>query len=253
MADDSVPPAPPSDLFYVVRRPWQWVMEEIKEEGMREGEESTELPSAKQPAIMTPQTSARRGSRRFRRDPTLHPSTMKLERIDPATGDVVWAVHGTSSALDGMGDKDELVRTLQRCRCEEEHICPPSVLLSWDVTYDECCNVVGEELPVLPTNPNGFAVLKEPMGSQGRGIFFVRTADEIHSVIHEHHEKAMKESEVLDKLIANKGRIPSWGECIVVVLVAHRLRYLLVSHTSSPSSRGPSGSVGPRRSKIPHS
>ncbi len=54
------------------------------------------------------------------------------------------------------------------------------------------------------------AVLKEPMGSRGTGVFFVKDADEIHKIIEEHRQRAVSEQGFLDNLIAQKGRIPSW-------------------------------------------
>ena len=54
------------------------------------------------------------------------------------------------------------------------------------------------------------AVLKEPMGSRGTGVFFVRDADEIHKIIEEHRQRAVSEQGFLDNLIEKKGRIPSW-------------------------------------------
>ena len=79
---------------------------------------------------------------------------------------------------------------------------------------EECLNLVGDSLPCLSKQiKDGFtpiAVLKEPMGSRGTGVFFVRDADEIHSIIEEHRQRAISEEGFLDKLIAEKGRIPSW-------------------------------------------
>jgi hypothetical protein len=68
----------------------------------------------------------------------------------------------------------------------------------------------------LPENNSAiqFAVLKEPMGSQGQGIYFVASAEEIFAVIDEHHQRAKNEPDILDNLIAVKGRIPSWGKAV---------------------------------------
>jgi hypothetical protein len=76
--------------------------------------------------------------------------------------------------------------------------------------------LVGDSLPTLSEiNPTAstsirIAVLKEPMGSRGTGVFFVRDADEIHTIIEEHRQRAISEDGFLDNLIAQKGRIPSW-------------------------------------------
>jgi hypothetical protein len=88
-------------------------------------------------------------------------------------------------------------------------------LVNWDVTKEECINVVGRDMPTLlgHEGPETVAVLKEPMGSRGTGIFFVRNAEEIHSIIDEHKKEAMSKPNFLDDLIEAKGRIPSWGKC----------------------------------------
>lgn len=220
---------------YTVRSPWQWVVSSIATEAMTEVEKSTDLPSAKlvadnggnnleQEGVDTSlgppirSVSARRRHRLAKERRAVVPSTLKLEKINPSTGNVEMAVHGTSSALDSLEDKDELVRTIQRCRCEHLMLSPPAVLINWDVSKDECKRVLGESLPVLPGNSkSSYAVLKEPMGSRGEGVFFVKDAEEIHQIITEHRQRAQKEPGFLDKLIAAKGRIPSWGEYTYIV------------------------------------
>ena len=223
----SPPPAP--DLWsestaphvtYFVRHPWEWVMKSIAITGMTQVDGPQDLPSEKQAKgatiaegmnPVTPATRRRRNAARRLRGP----STLKIEIVNPTTGLLEYAVHGTSAAFEGMEDKDELVRTLQRCRCDNLNLSPPAVLISWDVTGDECINVIGKDLPLLPGNKEKkkFAVLKEPMGSQGKGIYFVSSAEEIHKIIDEHRLRALKEPDMLDNLIAAKGRIPSWGKC----------------------------------------
>ena len=221
----SPPPAPDvwssredEAVHYLVRSPWEWVMEHVANEGsMKPVATAADLPSAKKvvqaengaATPSTPSTRRRRASRKG-----VVPSTLKIEISDAKTGEVAYAAHGTSTALDGLEDKDELVRTMQRCRCEHLLISPPSVLINWDVTREECLNLVGNKLPALEGNKeeDKVAVLKEPMGTQGKGIYFVRTAEEIHKIIDEHHQRATEEPEFLDNLIAVKGRIPSWGE-----------------------------------------
>jgi hypothetical protein len=222
---EEFPPPPPVDIWggkdtsvhYVVRHPWQWVMTSIRNDNMVEHTNVADLPSQlkilnEDPAqeAATPKTRRqRRTTDRKRRVP----STLKIEVCD-ANGVLLFAAHGSSSAMDGLEDKDELVRTMSRCRCEEKQISPPSILINWDVTQDECTNLLGKELPSLAGNDmiEKFAVLKEPMGSQGKGIFFVRTAEEIHKIVEEQQQRALKEPGFLDDLIAVKGRIPSWGK-----------------------------------------
>jgi hypothetical protein len=229
-----VPPPPAPDtvwsedssrrVFYLVRHPWRWVMEELKHNGMQSVDTASELPSyatlAAAMALATPggaggatPASARR-RRISRKDRSILPATLKLEFVDAQTNEVIQAIHGTSASMDGLEDKDELVRTLQRCRCEHLALSPPSVLINWDVTHEECLNVVGANLPALESNKDTttVAVLKEPMGSQGKGIYFVSNVEEIHEVINEHRQRAQEEPALLENLIEAKGRIPSWGK-----------------------------------------
>lgn len=212
--------------LYTVREPWQWVLSAVATDTMTEVEKSADLPSAKfiaENGSVTPpeenppvrSASARRRQRMAKERRAVAPSTVKMEKTNASTGSIEIAVHGTSSALDSLEDKDELVRTIQRCRCEHLNISPPSVLINWDVSKDECKRVLGESLPVLPGNSGRYAVLKEPMGSRGEGVFFVQDAEEIHAIITEHRQRAQKEPGFLDKLIAAKGRIPSWGKFFV--------------------------------------
>lgn len=47
--------------------------------------------------------------------------------------------HGTSSAMDGLADKDEFVRTLKRYHCE--YLSPPTILIDWDASETFCRTV----------------------------------------------------------------------------------------------------------------
>ena len=223
---NEIPSPPPIDVWggdvggnvhYFVRHPWQWVMKAVASNTMKEAVNADELPSARfllnTPAI-TPATRRRREVRKFK-----GPSTLKIEISDSLSGELLFAIHGSSNALDGLEDKDELVRTLQRCRCEHLNLSPPSVLLNWDVTHEECINVIGNSFPVLAENNSDkkYGVLKEPMGSQGKGIYFVLDSEEIHKIIEEQRQRAQNENGFLDNLIAMKGRIPSWGKFIFLI------------------------------------
>ncbi|GAX22129.1 hypothetical protein FisN_6Hh378 [Fistulifera solaris] len=224
-AEAEPPLPPPIDVWqesedfqtlYCVREPWAWVMSYLKHSKMEELEKPADLPTnvaaAKaagvEPAAYTPKTRRRRQHQHKQKVI----STLKIEICSRSRDEVILAVHGNSSALDGLEDKDELVRTMQRCRCEDKHLSPPSTLINWDVTHEECLNVVGDKMPVLEENHDKdiFVVLKEPMGSQGDGIFFVKTAEEIHEIISAHRQRAQEEENFLDKLIEEKNRIPSW-------------------------------------------
>lgn len=223
------PPLPPpidvwneSEEFqtlYCVRQPWAWVMAYLKHSKMEELEKPADLPSNVAAAKIAGEDAATVTPRSRKQRQTEHKqkviSTLKIEICHRSREEVIIAAHGNSSALDGLEDKDELVRTMQRCRCEEKHLSPPSTLINWDVTHEECLNIVGDKMPVLDENKDKdiFVVLKEPMGSQGDGIFFVKTAEDIHDIISAHRQRAQEDVNFFDKLIEEKNRIPSWGEC----------------------------------------
>ena len=228
---EETPSPPPEEVFnifdgavtdmsvhFIVRHPWKWVMESIGSVHMKEYQKTSDLPSSRLAAKTASEIGATPPARRRRRSSLKRagalPSTLKIELCDASGTNVIFAAHGTSSALGGLEDKDELVRTMQRCRCEDKHLSPPSVLINWDATHEECLKIVGKDLPVVEGNnsQDKVAVLKEPMGSQGMGVYFVRTAEDIHTIVGEHRQRALDEPGFLDTLIDAKGRIPSWGK-----------------------------------------
>ena len=153
-------------IVYVVSQQWKWIMDRCKTDAMESlSEDSAEsLPlqqlqqqqqqSNNQTTTATPKPTAaftprqRRARQTMRAKHTI-PATLRIEVVDPHDGSVVVAWHGTSSAFDGLEDKDALVRTIQRCRVEELQLSPPSVLINWDVSLEECRNVVGATLPSI--------------------------------------------------------------------------------------------------------
>lgn len=223
-SEEEIPPEAPDILgpqnrvFCTIFGPWKWVLEKYVEEAgnLTVVEEATKLPTGivaaarnkNQDESSTPPKKSRRRNKK-----TPGPCTLRLEVCDNQ-GKILEAVHGTSEAFDGLGDKDELFRTMQRCRCDNLHLTPPSALINWDVTEGECKNLVGDSLPTLlgTENEERIAVLKDPMGTSGAGVFFVRNAAEIHKIIDENRKRATSEPDFLDNLIAAKGRIPSWGK-----------------------------------------
>ena len=248
------PPQPtvldaPSQLHCTARKPWGWVMESIiatDYPNMQMFKTPTELPTGIQLASVnggspTAAPAPSRGNRRRKKGPPA--DTLRIEVVTTSskptaadsTGDgsqppspskpndttIRLAIHGTSEAFDGLEDKDELVRTLQRCRCEHLELSPPSRLINWDVTKEECMNLVGDKMPRLLANDkkgnekDRIAVLKEPMGRGGTGVFFVKNALEINDIIEQRRKQAVDDPEFLDQLIAQKGRIPSWGKSMI--------------------------------------
>jgi len=254
-----MPPFHPSSndaeaqYLYTVRSPWQWVLTAISTDGMKEIEKSADLPSAKiiaqngangaqgdegQPPSRS--ASVRRRQRQAKERRAGIPSTLRLEKLNGKTGAIEMAVHGTSAALDSLEDKDELVRAIQRCRCEHLNLSPPAVLISWDASKDEVKRVLGDSLPALPGHSGNYAVLKEPMGSRGEGVFFVKDAGEIHKIVTEHRQRAQKEPGFLDTLISAKGRIPSWvvqAEVTPCLLIKNKHKFHLRSYLLVVESR----------------
>mmetsp|Transcript_22753 Transcript_22753/g.53733 ORF Transcript_22753/g.53733 Transcript_22753/m.53733 type:complete len:510 (-) Transcript_22753:1424-2953(-) len=249
-SDNSIGPlqCQENHIFISVREPWKWVMEGVCTQNsgglstITRVDTARDLPTGKLAPLVAFATASNpqnknTNRRRFQRANTAAAdakSTLRVEIVSNAipshrngTGNessnssnnvtrpwTLDAFHCTSQAFDGLDDKDELARTLKRCRCDDLNLCPPSQLINWDVTKEECKNLVGDSLPSLfqdsTADPTRIAVLKEPMGSRGTGVFFVRDADEIHSIIEEHRQRAVSEAGFLDNLIAQKGRIPSW-------------------------------------------
>ncbi len=142
-------------IFITVREPWKWIMEDVctKNNGglttMTPVDAAHDLPSGKL-ASVTGTVAARhpKDSRTSRRRnqknntaATEANCTLRVEiisntktRNDNFRPWVLRAFHCTSQAFDGLDDKDELARTLKRCRCEDMEISPPSQLINWDVT-----------------------------------------------------------------------------------------------------------------------
>lgn len=220
------PPPPPAAPLDILAAPntvvcnvvelWQWLLEGALKDSVDYSivGDLTELPTASlgKTTEDTPPPATTPSRRRRKKAPSACP--LRVE-VKGAAGRLLRASHGSSEAFDGLEDKDELFRTLQRCRCDHLELSPPSRLINWDVTKDECRNVVGDKMPVLGGTKGTneiVAVLKEPMGSRGTGIFFVRNAEEIHTIIDEHKKQTMSKPNFLDDLIASKGRIPSWGK-----------------------------------------
>ena len=231
-------------IFCTVRKPWAWVINDISEVVNQHPQQAhmtlmdsyQELPSGKLASVAAAAAASNPSPQkpsRVRRNKTKGATlaTQATLRVDVVTNHQqyspdnvemnqnTWQLqsfHGTSEAFDGLDDKDEFVRTLKRCRCEHLELSPPSVLINWDVSAQECRNLVGDSMPALlgtdPNSPTSIGVLKEPMGRSGSGVFFVHNAEEIHEIMERNRKRAVEEPGYLDDLIAQKGRIPSWGE-----------------------------------------
>ena len=151
--------------FISVRSPWEWVMDGVCTQNgaglvaiTRVGA-SGDLPSGKLASIAAvavashprqSSTSRRRQQRGINTAATDANCTLRVEIVsNRSTGHNSnharpWSLevfHCTSQAFDGLDDKDELARTLKRCRCEDMNISPPSQLINWDVT--KVCGFLG--------------------------------------------------------------------------------------------------------------
>lgn len=144
-----------SHIFISVREPWKWVLEDIctrNNGGMSiitRVDSAQDLPSGKLASVATlaaashPNNSrtSRRRNQKNNIATTDANCTLRVEIIsntnmhnDNSRPWILRAFHCTSQAFDGLDDKDELARTLKRCRCEDMEISPSSQLINWDVT-----------------------------------------------------------------------------------------------------------------------
>lgn len=192
-------------IRYVVRNPWQWVMEllEKDEESSKKFQLIQYSSREELPSSQLPEPPSR--GKKKKRDFNL--SFDVLQQKEDGLH-LINCYHGISAALDGLEDKDELVRTFQRCRIDHLEYAPPSILLRWDTTLQECQKIVSDDLPTLSSSKSKFAVLKEPLSSKGEGIHFVRNVQEIHDVLEQHRQT--KGDDFLTEVMEQKGRIPMW-------------------------------------------
>ena len=144
-----------SHIFISVREPWKWVIEDIcvRNRGylstVTRVETAQDLPSGKLASVAalaasshsTTTRSSRRRNQKGNSVTTDARCILRLEIVsntktyrDDSRPWVLKAFHCTSQAFDGLDDKDELARTLRRCRCEDLGISPHSQLINWDVT-----------------------------------------------------------------------------------------------------------------------
>lgn len=145
-------------IFVSVRNPWKWVLEDVctRNNGglatITPVDAADGLPSAKLASVATLATARHPNNSRMNRRRnqknnsalTEANCTLRVEIISNTNTStrndnfrpwVLTSFHCTSQAFDGLDDKDELARTLKRCRCEDMEISPPSQLINWDVTY----------------------------------------------------------------------------------------------------------------------
>ena len=142
-------------IFISVREPWKWVLEGVctRNSGglatITRVATAQDLPSGKLASVATLAVAShpnktRTGRRRNQKSNTAltdEQCTLLVEIISNTNTHreksrpwILKAFHCISQAFDGLDDKDELARTLKRCRCEDLNISPPSQLINWDVT-----------------------------------------------------------------------------------------------------------------------
>jgi len=264
---------PSNVIHYTVIDTWQWVMKRVSKESsisgytMKEIEDRINLPSTtllQQQEQSSSSTTRRNFCRKKKKKASDSTVTLDVMGITTTNGKnttnssknngqgeelvLKSCHHGISSALDGLEDKDELVRTFQRCRIDHLGYAPPSQLIQWDITLAECQKRI-TKLPSLQqeeldknTNDDDdevvVAVLKEPLSSQGKGIHFVTSVQEIFDVM-ENHRNMKSSDDFLDEVMETKGRIPCWvlqSEIYPAMLIRDRKKfhirmYILVMET----------------------
>ena len=141
-------------IFISAREPWKWVMEDVCSQNsgglstITRVDTAQDLPSGKLAPLaalaVASNPNKNTGRRRHQKNNTATTDahcTLRVEIVSNANTNnnksrqlIVTAFHCTSQAFDGLDDKDELARTLKRCRCEDLDLSPPSQLINWDVT-----------------------------------------------------------------------------------------------------------------------
>ena len=222
-----------SKVYYITRSPWQWVIDESLEKLSYLFTSTHNVTNPKQlPSVKTLTETSKQSFFTHLLPPSSQPFTMRLdllsmnEEISKET--IITAIHGTSTVLKNLEDKDVLCRTLIKWNCE--HLCPPTILLPWDVCDEQKWKVFcGQIQTCLPhvfnstydhnssSRYNDFkqmpapcAVLKTPLGSRGEGIYFVNTLQEIYDKAEKNKQNALAEKGFLKWIQKSKGRIPSW-------------------------------------------
>lgn len=248
------------DVYYQCRSPWKWVFEEafaelfprdtIATSNARGGKSSTSSARNDQryfqvsytkglPSYATKTTSRinnNDGKRLVGGGCTLRMEWIGREGYCKDGAELCcshYYFHGTSSAMDGLADKDEFVRTLKRYHCE--HLSPPTLLIDWDASEAFCRTVrfptllpelksssssssstimSNELIAANHTNNDKYfvAVLKTPLGSRGEGVYFISHTDELVRYVRQNYSRAVQEGQgkFLQQIHDCKGRYPSW-------------------------------------------
>jgi hypothetical protein len=248
------------DVYYQCRSPWKWVFEEafaelflnIPRETISNTSacDKTSTPPAMKDQRCFPVSYAKglpsyatKNASRMKNEWKQFSGggcTLRMEWIGRGRGckdvDELYCshyyFHGTSSAMDGLADKDEFVRTMKRYRCE--YLSPPTILIDWDASESFCRSVrfptLGEIESTTTTttttttmlneftttdhnNDNHFvAVLKTPLGSRGEGVYFISHTEELLRYVRQNYIRAVEEGQgkFLQQIYDCKGRIPSW-------------------------------------------
>ena len=128
-------------------------------------------------------------------------SCMRLER--PSTANFVFyggkrLVLGDSLLLEGLEDKDVFAYTMNKYAMDK---IPYTLLLPYDAHLN------AKEQVKLPSTP---AVLKQPLGCCGEGVFFVYSTEDVLKKVAEDYERATKEKGFLEEIMRSKQRIPMW-------------------------------------------
>jgi len=211
-------------IHYTARSPWRWVVKKaIEKFKSNKASTNTYVEEVIGPKKLP---SNERFSSVSSANPR-QPCTLRMEFISSSNDSSVKirGAHGISNTLQNLEDKDEFARVLSRWTCE--NICPLTLLLPWDAAdgglhqaesqqkWNLFCLQIRAKFPQISDNlslqkNSGCLVLKAALGSQGDGIYFLDSLNEICNILKQHKKRALEEKGFLESLYNYKGRIPCW-------------------------------------------
>eukprot|EP00943_MAST-04B_sp_MAST-4B-sp1_P006992 g6992.t1 len=180
--------------YYTVISFWKWVFEKaLPPSNNSENQSIVAVPSRK---MLLNMLNLNKEIMRLHRPSTanfvFHSSTLRKRRI----------VLGDSLVLEGLEDKDVFVSTMSNYA---KYKIPQSILIPFDLHLSKQNNnknkTMLDNVLTLPTVP---AVLKQPLGCCGHGVFFVSTVEEILEKVETNYKNAHAEKGFLDMIMKTK-------------------------------------------------
>jgi hypothetical protein len=186
-------------MTYCARGPWKWVFDESIED------------CAPVPSVSSLSTSLIRNI--ITETPSLAQAYARYKgatiSLDDRKGNNVRCVSG---ALDLLDNKDTFVETLKSSGLS--YLSPPSTLIKWDEE-----NITNDMFPVtIPSAVSNVSstsskpawVLKTALGSQGMGIYFVQSIEDVEKHILVEARNARQYDGFLNEIQQKYGRLPHW-------------------------------------------